>query len=173
MSECERLDEYLNGDLSEHQTPHFTAHLAACEPCRAAIDQQQWIDDLLRRSSTVETFPVGVVQEIERGIVLSRKRRCAAACGLAALTAAASLLIALSIEPSTPKSRDAQLTQRDPTPVATFVGSDDMIVVQHESPYPNVTIVELYPTVDAVRRWQNEAPPQSIPPPQHTHGDPS
>jgi hypothetical protein len=45
---CSRFDDYLNGDLSSSDRARFHQHLDKCQSCREAVDQQQWIDNLLR-----------------------------------------------------------------------------------------------------------------------------
>ncbi len=178
QSECQQLDAHLNGALPKHEATRFTAHLTACEPCRAAVEQQAWLEGLLRDSATAEAVPAGVTLAIDRVIVRTRRHRLLA-CGFAA---AAVLLLAFNIDFAAHTKLNevtSHTTQHTPpttpvaTPVATFVGSDDMIVVPHDSPYPNVTIVEVYPTMSARRRWQREAAARSLPVPKQFPGDPS
>ncbi len=177
-SECQQLDAQLNGELSELEAARFGAHLVGCEPCREAVAQQVWLDGLLQGSATAEAVPAGVTLVIDRVILRSRRRRLFAC----SFSAAAVLLLAFGIdfgdhaEPNEVTSHTAQHTPPTTpvaTPVATFVGSDDMIVVPHDSPYPNVTIVEVYPTMSARRRWQREAAARSLPVPKQFPGDPS
>jgi hypothetical protein len=49
-----------------------------------------------------------------------------------------------------------------PAPAATFVSSSDTIAVPLESPAANVTVVEVYPTVNAQRRLQLAAALSSL-----------
>ncbi len=176
--ECQQLDAQLNGELSELEAARFGAHLAGCQSCREAVAQQAWLDGLLRGTATAEAVPAGVTLVIDRVILRTRRRR-QFACGFAA---AAVLLLAFDIDfgnHSEPNETSSHTTSHQPpttpvaTSVATFVGSDDMIVVPHDSPYPNVTIVEVYPTMSARRRWQREAAARSLPVPKQFHGDPS
>ncbi len=64
-----------------------------------------------------------------------------------------------------PSAENANVANSSPSPSlpgrgmvtpATFVSSD-AIAVPVESPTPEVTIVQLYPTVDAQRRWRRES----------------
>jgi hypothetical protein len=41
-------------------------------------------------------------------------------------------------------------------PPATFVSTSDAIAIPLESPADNVTVVQVYPTIDTERRWQLE-----------------
>ncbi|NOZ39818.1 MAG: hypothetical protein GXP24_06280 [Planctomycetes bacterium] len=175
--ECQQLEAHLSGNLSEHEATRFTAHLTACEPCRTAIAQQAWLEGLLRDSATAEAVPAGVTLAIDRAIIRTRRRR-QFAYGFAATAAAVLIAVGLRTSQPAPTENRPQLAvveQPAPvaTPIATFVGSDDMIVVTHDSPYPNVTIVEVYPTVTARRRWKREAAARSLPVPKQFPGDPS
>ncbi len=176
--ECQQLEAHLNGVLPKNEAARFAAHLGVCESCRAAVEQQVWLEGLLRDSATAEAVPAGVPLAIDRVIVRTRRRR-QFAYGFAA---AAVLLLAFNIDfadHTEPNEATSHTTNHTPpttpvaTPVATFVGSDDMIVVTHDSPYPNVTIVEVYPTMSARRRWQREAADRSPPVPKQFPGDPS
>ena len=176
--ECERLEAYLDGDSSKQDDEQFATHLANCAACRSAVEQQQWLDNILRNSVSATTTPAEALAGIDRAITrtrrITRRRRRRLAGSLAALTAAASLLVAVSLrQPQHATTSNSQLTTLDSQPVATFVGSDDMIVIQHESPYPNVTIVEVFPTISAQRRLKNAATPSYLPTPQQIPGDPS
>ncbi len=176
--ECQQLEAHLNGDLPHHEATQFTAHLTSCELCHTAIAQQQWLEGLLRGSATAEAVPAGLYSTIDQAITRTRHRR-QFAYGFAAMTAAAALFLAFGIDSTRqPRPNEVSLspaTRHQPltTPVATFIGSDDMIVVTHDSPYPNVTIVEVYPTISARRRWQRETAGRSLLAPKQLSGDPS
>ena len=174
--ECQQLDAYLNGDLADDDAKRFTVHIGTCASCRAAVEQQAWLDGLLRQSTTAEAVPAGVLVAINKGIAPTRYGRRLAG----GFAAAAAILIAVFFgHDPTPQGADLpQLTTAAPptpstAPVATFVGTDDMIVVHHDSPYPDVTIVEVYPTITARRRWQREAAEDFVPVPLQIPGDPS
>ena len=51
--DCEQLEAYLVGDLSNAEFAEFEAHLSSCGECRGAVDQQRWMDRLLRSPDRV------------------------------------------------------------------------------------------------------------------------
>lgn len=172
MTQCERLEEYLIGDLKKYEAVQFTAHLDKCSPCRVAVDEQLWIDELLHKNAAAQKAPADITDQIEQTIIRkNRHRRLAKSFG--AITAAASLAIAFLLQHTKQKTLDTQTATVSPTSIATFIGTDDIIVVQHDSPYPDVTIVEIYPTFRAHKRSQNQYSQPSLTSPTHIPGDPS
>jgi hypothetical protein len=156
--ECNKLDAYLADDLSGDDSVRFERHLSSCEVCREAIDQQNWIDSMLRSShrSQLEPIPSHLAKPSRTARTHSRRNALVAACGLAS---AAALLVAIShwqlnrqamtdSNQTTSINRTAQTTRADEKkpPTATFIGGPDVIAVPVESHSPNVTVVRIYPT---------------------------
>ncbi len=173
--ECEQLEVFLADELEDAAAADFLAHFEVCASCRTEADQQAWLDQLLHDAGTSTTATPNVLWQIETRIAQARwkQRRI---YGSATLLAAASLLIAVGLRsdpaPTTaPKSETNR--QSSAAPVATFTGTDDMIVIHHDSPHPNVTIVQVYPTIDAPRRREREAEQILLPATNIVRGDAS
>lgn len=122
---------------------------------------QTWIDRLLTSPEAKRAAPAGLRENLRRA--LSRKRRRSMA---RRLVAAAAVVVALICLPRGDKvTDDRQLvstplaTQQELSapPVATFIAGDDTIAVEIKSPAPNVTILEIYPTLSARRHREREA----------------
>jgi anti-sigma factor RsiW len=166
-SDCEKLDAYLAGDLSGSELVRFESHVAECTACRKAIDEQQWIEDLLQSPARIqlERTPATILDSVHVSLA-QRRRVLQAACGLAA---AAVLLIAVgwlglnrqSTCPVISKIQDVAVAEPvhapSPTqPQATFVTTSDAIAVPLESSSADVSIVQVYPTTEAERRLRLE-----------------
>jgi anti-sigma factor RsiW len=166
-SDCNKLDAYLGGDLSADDVSRFESHLEVCGGCREAVDEQQWIDDLLQSPARMQIEPTPAASLDSFRIAPARRRRALqAACGLAA---AAALLVAvgwpmLNRQARHPSVAEVQnVTVNEPSqivdpvqPQATFVTTADSIVVPVDSPSTDVTVVQVYPTTDTERRWRLE-----------------
>jgi predicted anti-sigma-YlaC factor YlaD len=168
-SNCNHLDAFLSNDLSDDNRAVFESHLEECPTCHDAMDQQQWIDGLLNSPARVQLErPSATILDSFHVSPTKRQRRIAqAACGLAM---AATLLIVLSawqlnqqaIGPSVVEQHSVATTPPTTTltpaqSLTTFVPTSDSIVVPLESPSADVTVMQVYPTTDAERRWRLEA----------------
>lgn len=175
ISECERLDDYLLGGLSENESARFEAHLAGCAACRDELQRQRQIDRLLAQGTgQLEPVPSSLIDRIEEQYCRSRRRRVVrlACC----LSAAALLLLALTVRLATgilgsgadsqpivqehpgpavgAKQVDPPRHERPPAgPVATvtFADPSEAILVPLETKSPNISIVWVYPTVKPVQ----------------------
>jgi hypothetical protein len=159
--------------------PDFTTH-------GDDVDQQRWIDELLRSPAARQweaapraTFAAALKRRRRRGLALGM----AAAASVAAAMAWAFIAHPGRIGPgiaaetlavsSRPKEAKA-IAPPSPLPTrqvkkmpaaaaeATFVSSSDAIAVPLESPAANVTVVKVYPTVNAQRRLQLAATLSSL-----------
>jgi len=175
VSQCEQLDAYLDGWLSDVEASDFEAHLADCPACGRQLDQQRRIDHLLARGAgQLERMPHGLVDRIELQIRLVGRRRLVRLAG--GLSAAAVLLIGLWFVAEhfiTPEGShfvsegpdDPIVVQREtepPTQATSNVESlvrirpsdpSAAILVSETTENPNVTIVWFHPTVKPVRRF--------------------
>jgi anti-sigma factor RsiW len=160
---CEKLEAFLADDLPTDAARRFEAHLAACAACRDAVEQQRWIDGLLRSPlrHELEAAPVGVAESVREAIW---RRRRLARFFVGGFAAAAAILVAAGWtmfsarqsdrsafvvtevvrEPSPRPALEAK--GNEPVPRAEFVGGPDVIVVPVETSHPNVTVVRVYPT---------------------------
>ena len=166
-SNCNKLDAYLADDLSAEESQRFESHLAECDACREAINEQRWVDSLLQSPVRIQIErPPAEVLDSFRSSLSQRRRIWQAACGLAA---AVVLVIALdwlqlnrqAKQPSIAKGQDIAVTDAvhataPSKPQATFIASTDAIVVPVESPSTDVTVVQVYPTTETERRWRLE-----------------
>jgi len=87
--ECENLDAFLADELPAESVGLFVAHLAECDGCRDAVDQQRWIDCLLRSPlrQELEAPPAAAAVAVRASIVQRRRRVRLVASGLAAAAA--------------------------------------------------------------------------------------
>jgi anti-sigma factor RsiW len=174
--DCDQLDAFLLGELSPQDAEHFELHVCACEECREAVEQQQWIDNLLRSNAATqaEQAPLSLRDSLRNVPVRRRKRVVLTAFAVAT---AASLLIAVgwiaiqsqSVDtlhdqvvkpaidhPISPTDMTPALATDATRPRATFVSDGDSIAVPVESTDDDVTIVQLYRTTETERRLQRE-----------------
>lgn len=178
--DCTILDEYVAGDLSAADAAAFESHLALCNLCRAAIDEQLWIDSLLRSPEriVVEPAPIFVTRRLDAAV--SRRRRCSRRRRwrgrlVAGTLAAASLGLAMcwvaengDDEPNRQARIEApsQVETQARIEPAVFTGSDDSIIVPVASPYPNVTVVSVYPIYESDEAASQET---GNSPSEHSH----
>ncbi len=121
---------------------------------------QAWIDGLLTSPEAKRAAPAGLRGNLRRA--LSRKRRSSMA---RRLVAAAAVVALVCLPRGDEVADDRQLVGTPPTlqqetpgpPVATFIAGDDTIAVEIKSSAPNVTILEVYPTISAQRHREREA----------------
>jgi anti-sigma factor RsiW len=167
-NDCRELEAYLSGDLPADNRAVFELHIEECPTCREAIDQQQWIDELLHSQARIqlETPSAAVFESFRHALSRRRRRVLQAACSL---VAAATLLIGVGLKLNRQAVTNLNPVESSvahfeavhaPTPVqptASFVSTADAIVVPLESTSDEVTIVQVYPTTDTERRWRLEA----------------
>lgn len=177
-NDCENLDAYLADELPACAAQRFAAHVESCEICRESVHQQQWIDGLLRAPALAELeLPAReFTNSLKSTLAQSRQRAGLVACVFAA---AAALLITLGWAVSVLRNADVALEQSSghgnqdaniaapatnivAAPRATVIGDANTFVVPVESPLPNVTIVRIYPTDQALFAANaNDAPAET------------
>lgn len=156
---CDHLDAYLADDLPVEDAARFAEHLEQCDGCRDVVDQQRWIDGLLRSGvKEVSVSPPKAVLESFRTSVLRRRRQSRQiACGLAAaaaLVVAVGWTVLLNRQAGDRTKRSVEgagLAASEHThairqPRATFVGDADVIAVPVASRHADVTVVRIYST---------------------------
>jgi anti-sigma factor RsiW len=166
---CERLDHFLDGELSVVEQQGFAAHLAGCPACREAVEEQDWIDGLLTsaEAAAIEGAPLLVLPRRSR-----RRWLVAAAAAIGALAAWPWIPLpgGEGIEDGRPMppsvtAPEAVASVENPSPgpslgretsVATFASAGGAIAVPVAVADAQVTVVKLYPTVTATRRWARE-----------------
>lgn len=178
-NDCHNLDAYLGDDLSAGDAARFNEHLVHCGACRDAVDEQRWIDQILRSSEIAhiepapaalhETFLTSVARRRQKTRLIARSLAAAAAVAIVAAgwTLKLNRQAMLVREPAAGNVASyADLTNPDSNNVAptraTFVSNGDTIAVPLESADDNVTIVQLYPTTEAERQMRRELALQLI-----------
>lgn len=143
--DCDKLDAYLAGELELSEAARFDAHLEVCEACREVVDQQRWMDGLLRSPvrEEVEAPSATLGESIGNALARRRRRRRVVTSGLAA----AVLLVAVGglWHVNQQESHDSTAAAVAVSKPPEFIGSDDVLVVPVKSRYPNVTLVRVYP----------------------------
>jgi hypothetical protein len=162
FDDCECLEAFLNGELSPRQAVEFESHVAACIHCCDAVDQQRWIDGLLRstEAAEIERAPVAIISRrpvhLRKVVVVAASVAVLAACSWLEVNHRIKLIesgippIARSKSEMLDADRPAasfQETGEHPAPVATFVSSGSTIALPVEDGNPDVTVVRLYPTL--------------------------
>jgi anti-sigma factor RsiW len=167
-SECEHLDAYFAGDLPADGLLRFEHHLLVCDSCRDAVRQQHWIDELLSSPLRVqfEPTPEFNLASLSHRTASQRARRLQLAAG----AIAASLLVAAGLVAFTASHKNATATSAavpvkethdvarstfNPRP-ATFVSDENAIAVSLQSDSSDVTVVQVFPTLETERRWHRE-----------------
>jgi|SRR3954451_14255166 hypothetical protein len=167
-NECEQLDAYFAGGLRAADLQRFEHHLLTCDSCGDAIREQHWIDELLqsRIRSQFEPTPDRLTSLSQARAGERNRRIQLVACGLAASLLFAVGLITFTIRhnENTGASTTIQSTgetvaltsSNSKAPSATFVADENAITLSVQSNAPEVTIVEVYPTLETKRRWHRE-----------------
>lgn len=149
--ECDHLDNYLADDLPADAATRFSQHLDHCEACREAVDEQRWINGLLRSDlrASLEPTPTALRETLYTTIARRRQNARLIACGLATAVTVAIVALGwtlhLNRQADGPPAQEFAQAAAAP-PRATFAGGPDFIVVPIESKSPNVTVVRVYPT---------------------------
>jgi hypothetical protein len=173
--ECKNLDAYLLDELPAEAAFNFDSHLDQCESCRNAVEQQRWIDALLRSPlvAELEPSPESLSTSISTRLTRSNRQLRVIACVFAAAAAvviAVGWTVMLNRQVATVDHSNAIFLngtaanlppQDDEPPRATFVGGPNVLVVPVESPHPNVTVVRIYPAYQPNYAVQASVDPSS------------
>ena len=151
--DCDNLDAYLAGDLVPRDAACFTEHIQVCGNCRDIVEQQQWIDGLLRAavSDGIDEPSVAILESLRSIAIRPRRKGRIIACGLAAAAMLMVALgwIALSRQAAERAISGVETPKRKPSPHATFVADFNTIAVPVASRYPNVSVVRMYQTLQS------------------------
>lgn len=148
-NDCHNLDAFLDGELAPGESASFAAHLDQCPTCRVAVDEQQWIDGLLRAPAIAqrETTPAALVESF-RGALARRIQFRRLTFGVAAAVLLVAVGWTLKLNRQADGTRPIEVAVSDMKPAATFVGGPDVIVVPVASQHPDVTIVRVFPVYE-------------------------
>jgi hypothetical protein len=155
---CGLRDGYVGRWLDAAQRQQFEAHLRDCGPCRQALAEQDYLGRLLREA--VDPVPAGLVKRVESRLRRARRHRAVARCaGLAAAVGVGCLAVARFFPRGTgvPPAPHPDESAAGPSPAVlalppvrvTFAHPADVIAVPEETRNPNVTIIWVYPAVEA------------------------
>src|SRR2546423_15692546 len=84
-SDCEKLDVYLAGDLSGGEVVRYESHVEECTACREAVDEQQWVEELLQSPARIqiECPPATILDSFHLSVAPRRRRVMQAAFSVA------------------------------------------------------------------------------------------
>ena len=169
---CDQIDDYLCGWLPPEEATVYEAHLADCAACREECATQRRIDQLLATETvTTVPIPIGLRSQVHGRIRAAYRRRllyCAGAAAAASMVALALVLFATKNIVFTPREERqtaqhssaghdvspsvAPPTSAEPPIVVarvTMIDPSSAIVVPLDSQHPNVTLVQVLPTISA------------------------
>lgn len=134
MIRCQRLDDYLNGEMIDVERDRFEAHLPACETCAREVRSARTLQGLLATANVELTpIPVHLRRRIHSRIRKARTLRFATgAVAAAAIAVAVTWRLALSphsTEVSNVSSARAIVPPEAPVRIA-FPDGDVMAVRQ-------------------------------------------
>lgn len=180
---CDRLDAFLDGELSIADAARFEAHWPQCDDCRESVRQQRWIDDALRADeAAAQTAPPTLRAATAEAITDVRHKQRLRRMLTGSLAAAASVALLATWQLRAPHLAPGSaggaaatpnvVVQREATPrqsrgvleeihtpakiAATFTAGGSGIAIPVASDSPDVTIVQFYPTTEADRRLQRQ-----------------
>jgi len=120
----------------------------------------EWIDGLLTSPKAMPEAPQTLRADVRRAVGRQARVRLSRR-----LVAAAAVVVALIYwprgervtEPNQLAGAPSALQEKSTEPVAKFIAGDDTIAVEIKSSAPNVTILQVYPTLSAQSHREREA----------------
>ena len=169
---CHLVDDFLAGNLSREDDDAFRQHLGDCLDCQKEVEADEQLDELATATTWRLPSPPDVLHTIERNVHRQIQTRQWMQYGS---TVAAMFLIGLTVVLVARRNHPVELT-RTPAPDAgspvakaelnpasaaidrpiVTVESPHHLAVPVESSNPNVTIIWLHPTVEAVSDSESE-----------------
>jgi anti-sigma factor RsiW len=147
---CQRLDDYLDGDLADSELAAFTRHLPACTACHRAVAGHERLAGLLA-AATASPVPPGMAGRVRcRGQAMHR-RRLAAACGLLASAAVIIWLVSRTDSPLIEHAEPPEVAEvpRTAQVVSVNFPRGTVIAVPEVTGLSNVTFYWVYPTTQS------------------------
>jgi anti-sigma factor RsiW len=147
---CESLDAYLDGELSAPACEMFERHLSECEACQRAVALDENLDQLLA-AAPVDAPPELTVR-IRRNLQRARLVRIGTRTALLAASIAA---VALGIwstrrdDQGVAVAPPAAAPRSSSTVHIAFAPEQKVIAMPLKSKNPRVSIVWVYPAIDA------------------------
>jgi anti-sigma factor RsiW len=149
---CDRVDEFLDGDLHLAVEISFRQHLEGCLHCRRLVAQFEQLGRKLNQAaSQVDVVPVDLIPRIQARLIAKSRRRVLAATGLCGLAAALAIVlgqlwrerVTCSALPPEPVLVE-QTRPKAPVQIA-FADQSKVLVVPEETGSPDVTFVWVFP----------------------------
>jgi anti-sigma factor RsiW len=169
-SECEQLDDYLDGELAEADARAFERHAARCGVCERAIRQSNGLSRLLASAYRTSLYEETAAPADHRPASRARVAACLAAL-IATILAWTALPVLWredsrhQLEPPSVARGSRELAggsrvanesvQRPKMADIQVVNSEEVLAVPVPSHRENVTIVWMYPTVRAAAEERN------------------
>jgi anti-sigma factor (TIGR02949 family) len=153
---CQRLEDFLNHDLSGEDRARFLQHLPACPACRQGVDEEERLRGLLSRSVEQQPIPGRLLRRVDQARRMRRLRALRWVMGIAAL-----LVIAVlgwwGLQRTNPEELATPVAKISPPgppppqegpavpPVEVVVKPEQSVIaIQHETDDPNVTLIWVY-----------------------------
>lgn len=154
---CDRLDDYLDGELAGAAKSAFKTHLAACGACRRAVNETAAVYALVREASLDHPVRPTIVAAKRRRVRLAAAIAFATAASLGAVWFAAAwnaprapeqVAVAPAGVEHNHEADEAPSMQEPPSePAVRITTSADYLAVSRPSSNDQVTIVWTYPIV--------------------------
>ena len=154
FSSCGQLDVFLDGTLAGEDRAAFCRHLEECETCRRVVQEQERVQQLLRRAvNELETVPDGMAARLRLRIQQNVRRRLVRrAVGLAAAVVLMGVGLWWLVHPSPPQIVEKKPPTPSPAPAPATQAYVEFrtpgIAVPVRTKSPNITIVWVYPQAE-------------------------
>jgi hypothetical protein len=170
---CEHLDDYLLKDLAPEVEAAFNEHLAGCEQCRLAVEQETRIDLLLKAAAHAVSCPSELMPRIKRDCERSSRRRLAKTASLLAALLVIGLLgwsilsrnlpvevprnepVAEESSPAPdpapfiePEEPDPGIAHKKPASPVRVEFPEDLLGLPIDSGDPDITLIQLFPVAN-------------------------
>ncbi len=167
---CEHLDDYLLKELPAQEERAFQDHLAGCEACRIAVEQNARIDRLLKVQAEAIPCPAGLMPQIRRDWQRQSHRQRARIGSLLAAglvigllgwsilshlspektppndpVAAESLPAPNSISPLVPNESPSEIADVKPASPVRVEFPDEILGLPIDTGEPDITLIQLFP----------------------------
>lgn len=145
-SPCDRLDDYLAGDLPETDRREFGSHLQACPECRDAVRFHESLAGNLRAAVAAEVPAKPIAAEVSRRQSLRRRRQWLAVAALAA-SIVGTIFVDTWRSPTVVTPPEIVQAPATSTNVTVSFPSNSVLTVPAPISEPGITVMWVYPVV--------------------------
>jgi hypothetical protein len=157
---CSLLDDYFARDLMGDDRAGFVAHLQSCAECRRNIQEQERLNVMLTEATVrLDRVPTGLLDQVDRRVCITRRRRTMATALAVAATIAGIWLVSHRGEPDVARKVNVPLAGTSgsgefrPAHVRiAFPRERNLFAVPVESESPNVTVFWVFPAPERSER---------------------